>query len=212
MTDQAQKNKERLFNAIQNLKDCAFGANTSYMPFCYSYSNGEYSWDDKKLDEFVDALVKYASNCVYYRPDFERALYLFYSLTIKFISASCNSDEQTFVSLRKIAKVTEKEPGIKCTYEYLIEEQRAYIDRHFNSEEYWSNYREFIGLLELTNYDDFLGTINYSLQKFIDEHELSLFADTAVINSMIMRINRTSSQITGEFRRRERLSEVSNDD
>ena len=112
MTDQAQKNKDRLLNAIQNLKDCALGMNAPYMPFCYSCSSETHNWDDKKFGEFIDTLVGYAPNCVYYRPELERPLYLFYSLTIKYISAACNSSEQTFVSLRKIAKVTEKKPGI----------------------------------------------------------------------------------------------------
>lgn len=211
MTEQAQKNKDRLFNAIQNLKDCAFGMNASYMPFCYSYLNDTYNWDENKLGEFISTLVGYAPNCVYYHAEFDRSLYLFYSLTIRFISAACNSNEQTFVSLRKIAKVTEKNPGIKSTFEYLIEEQETFINRHFDAETYWLEYREFVDILDKTNYNDFFGTINYTLQKFIDEHSLSLFSDTAVINSMIMRINRTSSQITSEFRRRERLSEVIDD-
>ena len=212
MTDQAQKNKDRLLNAIQNLKDCALGMNASYMPFCYSCSSETHNWDDKKFGEFIDTLVGYAPSCVYYRPELERPLYLFYSLTIKYISAACNSSEQTFVSLRKIAKVTEKKPGIKCTYEYLIEDDAAYINRHFDADIYWADYREFIGLLEVTSYPDLFGTINYSLQRFIDEYVLSLFSDTALINSMIMRINRTSSQITSEFRRRERVAEVIDDD
>lgn len=211
MTDQTQKNKNRLINAIQNLKDCAFGMSASYMPFCYSYSNDTYNWDERKLDNFINGLVGYAPNCACYDTEFSRPLYLFFSLTIRFISAACNSNEQTFISLCKIAKLTQKSPGLKCAYEYLIEEDKNSISNFFDENAYWKEYHEFVYILDHINHSDFICTINYVLQEFIDNHSLSFFSDTNVINTMIMRINRTSSQITGEFRKRERLTEVADE-
>ena len=210
MTEQENKNKERLMKAIDNLRDCVCGMNSSFMTYCCSESNTIFDWDEKKFEDFVGLLCSYAFKSACYHSEFDCMLQKFYSLTIKFIVAACNPNEHTFLSIRKIAKLLEKTPGYKCTYEYLIEAQETAIDEMFT--DYWEMYDEFVKLLVGLEHEDFYETVRFSLQRFVEENSLTLFADTAAINSLSKRIDRVSVQYLGEFRRRTQLTGVDNDD
>lgn len=213
MSEISEKNKERLFNAIQNLKDCAFGMQASYVPLCYSHDADDLVWDEQKKENFIRDLICFASNKHNYTPDLERPIYLFFDITLKFIAAACRFSEQAFVSLRKIAKVAYKpEPEKKCTFEYLIEAEKVNIDKKFNESTYWSNYDEFITYLIRIDNDLLFSCIKYALEEFVDNRELSAFSDTVAINNMITRVNRTASIILAEMRKRESSLEVISDE
>ena len=213
MSEISEKNKDRLFNAIQNLKDCAFGMQASYVPLCYSHDGDDLVWDEQKKESFIHDLIRFASNKHNYTPELERPIYLFFDITIKFIAAACRFSEQAFVSLRKIAKVAYKsDPEKKCTFEYLIEAEKEQIDKMFGETTYWSNYSEFITWLIKIDNDLLFACIKYALEEYIDDRALSAFSDTTAINNMITRVNRTASIILAEMRKRESSLEVINDE
>lgn len=191
MTEIQKKNEERIFCAIQKLKDSVFGMNSSYVNYCYSYKDGFYHMDNEKMNYFILELVDLAKTTQTYQDEFEQRIYDILFLGIKYIEMFCPFDDQNFAGLRKIAESAYKTSlDYKSTFDILINDQKEQLDLAF-----LNKYEDFTSNIIKVDFQKFYKCIKHSLEAFIDKNNLNCLYAEELTNKVVFKIERLSQTI-----------------
>lgn len=198
MTELQRNNEEKIFSAIQDLKDSIFGLNNSYVNFCYEYSENFHYLNEEKMDSFISELIELSRNTNTYKNEFESLIKDLLYMEIKYIQHFCPFNDQTFASLRKIAETVYKPNAeYKSTFDVLIGDQKDFLDLIF-IEKYDNFTQEIINV----DFNEFYKCIKHALEAFIDNHNLNCLNDEAATSNMVFKISRLSQRIQFDTRQR----------
>ena len=206
MNETRISNEQKIFSAIQELKDSIFGLKQSYTEFCYDYSEETGLFlDPEKTNDFANNLLETSKPVRYYDSDFEEIFPLFIKMSVIFLDATCNPSDWLFVSIRKIGKtIYEEDPQQKSTFEIMVNNAKEAINSHHDSKQFWDTYELFQSKSSLINMRNFGQYVKLSVERFIDDNGLNYLDDTKATEMLISRINRTSSIIAKEVQRKSR--------
>lgn len=203
MNEKQRENEKKIFDAIQDLKDSIFGLKQSYIPFCFDYSTESgYLLNTEKLNVFSQELAKLARTTKTYDDNFEPVIPLFFIVCIKFLTASCNPSDWLFLSIRKIAKTNDgTEDYPISTFDIMIKNSSVFLKGYYQDGIFWNEYDEFKTLMLEVDKDNFYQCIKNTIETFIDENNLNSLNDDKTTQSLLSKINRTSSVIARELQR-----------
>ena len=205
MNQKQWENEEKVFKAIQDLKDSMFGMKQSYIPFCYTNDREDgYRFSEEKTKAFVEKLCGYAVGTRSYCSELERVIPLFFEVTTKLLAAICSSGDWVFVSYRKLADTAKKTcPEEKSVYERIVEDHRNKIDRMFSKDAFWPLYEEFAGYMGQVDGEGFYLCVKHTLEEFLDDHRLNCLDKDQLTESIVARISRLSASIERDLDRAE---------
>lgn len=197
MTEKQRINEEKVFDAIQDLKDSVFGLKNSYVRFCYSDSESGRFWDNSRVDIFIDEIIENAKKSSYYKSEFASDIKLILELILKFIHKVCPFEDQRFVSIRKIVKTAEKPTtDYKSVFEIMIETQNQYFDM-----EYQNKCNELFLNITGIDFQSFYKCIKHGIEAFIDSKGLNILNDDDMTREVLARIKRVTNITTMEVRK-----------
>lgn len=195
-----KENEQKIFDAIQNLKDNIFGATQSYTEFCYLSENSEKGYtlrlDDNKLQDFAKELSDTAKNVEEYTSDYSKVLPVFFRMAVMFLTAACNPDDWIFLSIRKLGRtVYKKDVSEQSVFDIMVQDSSHYIKEYFPEGTFNVEYTLFndsIVGVDLTNFEL---CVKHALEHFIDNHKLNSLDDYAYTKRILAQINRSASLI-----------------
>lgn len=209
MENNQAANEKKIFDAIQELKDCIFGLKQTYTDFCYEHTVKDgcssYMMSTEKLNDFANELSETAKAVRYYNESFDPILPVFFKVTIMFLTAACNPSDWLFVSIRKIGgTVFKTDPDEKSTFDIMVETATPTINDYFTDGLFWKDYELFNASLGGVDLSDFEQCVKRTIERFIDEHELNALGDDVATQNFVARINRTAVTIARDLRRSSR--------
>lgn len=214
MNKTQKENEEKLFKAIQDLKDSIFGLKQPYIPLCYDISPERgYEFNSRKMRALVDELTETSKTVRSYQAEFAPILPLFFELCFKFLAAVCNPSDWIFVSIRKIANTLYRHaPGADSTFDRMLRNNRNTIDNLFAQDEFWPLYEDFSARIDELDFQGFSQCVKHTVETYIDNHHLNTLDHDQATQSIITRLNRVSSTIQRDVSRFDRMESVTGDD
>ena len=205
MNQKQWENEEKVFKAIQDLKDSIFGLKQSYIPFCYTNDREDgYRFSEEKTKVFVQKLSECAVETRPYSPELERVIPLFFEVTTKLLAAICSSGDWVFVSFRKLADTAKKScPEENSVYERIVADHKYKIDRMFDKEAFWPLYEEFMGYMGHVDGERFYLCVKQTVECFLDDHRLNCLDKEQLTESIVARISRLCASIERDLDRAE---------
>lgn len=202
MDPMQQKHEDEIFQAIQDLKDSIFGLKQPYTPYCYEDIPGQgYVFSPAKTGEFVGQLCALAREVRSYREELEPVLPLFFSMTVRLLSAICGSGDWVFVSFRKIAKTALKsEPDEESTLDRIVSSHRHLLDLHFPEGEFWADFDVFSHYMGRVDPDSFYMCVKHTVERYLDCRRLNPLDSPRTTQAITTRIHRLSAAIEQELR------------
>lgn len=200
-----RQNEDRIFKAIQDLKDSIFGLRQSYIPFCYTNDQEDgYRFSEEKTALFVAELSEYAGRTRTYSDELKEAMPLFFEVSLKLLAAICSSGDWVFVSFRKLANAAMKDSSEEeSTFERIVASHRAPIERMFPTDSFWLPYEKFCGYMGRVNAENFSLCVKHTVEDFLDDHCLNCLDKDQLTESIVARISRLSASIERDLDRAE---------
>ena len=201
-------NEEKIFDAIQDLKDSLFGLKNSYANYCYSESSNGLYWNNNKSERFIEEIISQAKSTKTYNEEFEPIIRAALELSLKFILHACNFEEQQFVSLRKIIKTMEKDiEGEPSVFEIMVNRQKGYFDNI-----YLEKLEQFSLKMVGIDFEAFYKCCKHAIESFIDKNNLNSINSNRVTSEIVLRINRLSKITSSELRKYAEINGVFRDE
>lgn len=196
-------NEEKIFKAIQELKDSVFGLKQPYISFCYNYSREDgYRFIPAKAEFFAAELSRCAMSARTYSEELSEVMPLFFRTVLRLLAAICGSGDWVFVSFRKLAKAALKDtPEDESVLERIVESHRAAIGGMFFEEEFWPEYEAFCGYMGRVDSEAFYLCAKHAVEAFVDEHKLNVLDHDSVTDGVVARISRLAAAIDRDLDR-----------
>ena len=203
MNQKQYKNEEKIFHAIQELKDSIFGLRQPYIRYCFSNTEEEgYVFQEEKACEFARQLGKCARSTRTYCEELEPVIELFFRVTLRLLAAICSSGDWVFVSFRKIAKTALKDtPDEESTLERIVRREKKHIDRMFAEEEFYPEYEEFCSYMGRVDAEGFYLCVKHGVENFLDDNHLNALDRDRVTDSVVAKISRLSASVERDLLR-----------
>ena len=203
MNRKQKENEEKLFKAVQDLKDSFFGLKQPYTRYCYDRTeeNGlVFNWG--KADAFAAVLFEFSPQTRVYGEDLEKAVRLFFRVTVRLLDAICHSGDWIFVSFRKLAETALKSsPEEESVYERIVKNHSTKIDDHFPDGSFWPEYEDFCTFMGQVDSERFYYCVKYTVEAFLDDRRLNVLDRDQLTESVITRISRLSAAIERDLLR-----------
>ncbi len=205
MNRKQRENEDKVFKAIQDLKDSIFGMRQPYIRYCYIHTDEDgLVFCDEKAEIFVTLLCSFCSGTRTYSEEWGAVMPLFFRVTARLLAAICNSGDWIFVSFRKLAKAAMKSsPEEESVYERIVDSHRAQIDQTFPSGVFWPDYESFRSFMGQMDPEDFYLCVKHTLEDFLDDQNLNVLDRDQLTDSVIARMSRLSAAIERDLRRAE---------
>ncbi|MBR3704733.1 MAG: hypothetical protein IKM11_04545 [Oscillospiraceae bacterium] len=205
MNEKQRSNEEKIFKAIQDLKDSVFGLKQPYIRYCYTYTEEEgYRFCVPMADAFADELSMIAQHAPTYCDELSAVMPLFFRMIPRLLAAICASGDWIFVSFRKLAETALKDtPEEKSVLERIVESHRAVIDETFPNGEFWPDYEAFCGYMGRVDNEAFYRCAKNTVEKFLDERQLNVLDSDRATAGVVARISRLAAAIERDLSRRE---------
>ena len=209
MNRKQQENEDKIFSAIQDLKDSMFGMKQPYTRYCYIHSDEDgYVFSEEKAEVFLTLLCSFSPETRTYNPEWGAVMPLFFRVTLRLLAAICNSGDWIFVSFRKLAKTAMKySPNEKSVYERIVDSHREQIDRAFPSGSFWADYESFCTFMGFIDPEAFYQCVKNTLERFLDDQHLNVLDRDQMTDSVVARISRLSAAIERDLKRAEPQTE-----
>ena len=203
MNQRQRENEDRIFHAIQDLKDSVFGLKQPYISFCYiSSSEDGYLFSIEKAFSFADELSQYAKQTRTFSAELSDVMPLFFRTIVKLLAAICGSSDWTFVSFRKLAKTALKNtPEETSVLERIVESHRAVIDDMFTNNEFWPEYEAFRSYMGHIDGEAFYLCAKHAVEDFVDDHKLNVLDRDQLTDGVVARISRLAAAIDRDLER-----------
>lgn len=203
MNQRQIENEEKIFKAIQDLKDSVFGLRQPYISFCYTWSEEEgYCFSPARAEYFAAELSRCAAGTRRYCEELEPVVPLFFRSILRLLSAICGSGDWIFVSFRKLAETALKNtPEERSVLERIVDDHRKIIDRCFPLGEFWEDYEAFCGYMGRVDGEAFYHTVKQGVEAFIDEKGLNILDSDRLTDGVVARISRLAASIDRDLDR-----------
>lgn len=205
MNQKQFENEDKIFQAIQDLKDSIFGLKQPYIRYCYEYTEEDgYVFSRERTGVFAHRLTMCARETRTYSEELSAAIPLFFEMCAMLLAAICGKGDWIFVSFRKIAKAALKSsPEEESVLERIVKNSQEDIDDMFPDGAFWVLYEEFRPYMGQVDAEGFYLCVKHALEDFLDEHHLNALDKDKATESMVARINRLSAAIERDLSRSE---------
>jgi len=203
MNRKQKENEEKVFKAIQGLKDSIFGLKQPYIRYCYTFTeNDGYVFDREKAKFFAGLLAKYSRGTRRYSEELAPVMPLFFEMCAMLLAAICGKGDWVFVSFRKIAETAVKSsPEEESTLNRIVCSYGDEIDSLFPDGAFRKIYLEFESYMGRVSGEDFYYTVKYTLEDFLDDQQLNVLDKDKMTAGTVARINRLSAAIERDLNR-----------
>lgn len=205
MNQKQAENEDKIFKAIQDLKDSMFGMKQPYIRYCYDHTDEDgLVFNKEKAEVFVENLCEFSTKTRTYRGELIPVMPLFFRVTVMLLAAICNSGDWVFVSFRKLAKAALKSsPEEESTYDRIVESHRSQINRMFSANIFWPDYELLRACLGQVDAEDFYLCVKHTLEAFVDDRRLNVLDRDQLTESVVARISRLSATVERDLKRAE---------
>lgn len=208
MNDRQAENEEKIFDAIQDLKDSIFGMKQPYIRFCYRRTEDGIEFDREKTAQFAAELTELSHHTLAYSEELEPVMPLFFEMCAMLLAAICGRGDWIFVSFRKIARTALKaSPEEESTLERIVQSHKETIDFSFPDGSFFPLYDAFNSYMGHVESNDFYHTVKYTLENFVDSHRLNVLDRDRMTENVTARIHRLSAAIERDLNRGEESEE-----
>ena len=203
MNRKQKANEEKIFKAIQDLKDSIFGLKQPYIRYCYTVTEDDgYVFDREKAKFFAGLLAKYSRSTRRYSEELAPVMPLFFEMCAMLLAAICGKGDWVFVSFRKIAETAVKSsPEEESTLNRIVCSYGDEIDSLFPDGAFRKIYLEFESYMGRVSGEDFYYTVKYTLEDFLDDQQLNMLDKDKMTAGTVARINRLSAAIERDLNR-----------
>lgn len=205
MNQRQRENEEKIFKAVQDLKDSVFGLKQPYISYCYTYSQEDgYRFVPAKAEYFAAELSRCAAGTRTYSEELSEVMPLFFRTVVRLLAAICGSGDWVFVSFRKLAKTALKsDPTEESVLERIVESHRAAINKMFWEEEFWPEYEAFNAYMGRVDAENFYLCAKHAVEDFVDEQRLNVLDRDRMTEGVVARISRLAAAIDRDLERPE---------
>lgn len=198
-----RENEDKIFAAVQDLKDSIFGMKQPYTPFCYDITEEDgLVFNDGRAAAFAAELSAFARSTRTYSEALAPAVPIFFLVTLRLLAAICSSGDWVFVSFRKLAKTVGKDsPEEESVYERIVDSHRPHIDRLFPDGRFWPDYDIFRHSMDHADSEDLFLCIKHTLEAFLDDRHLNALDHDPMTENISARISRLSAAVERDLRR-----------
>lgn len=186
------ENKKRVLNAIDLLKDTAFGLGSSYVDYCFSF-NKKQTLDMEKLNSFIDELVTNATRCPEYQPEFEPLMRDGLYMVIVLLSREFAVREYNFLNLMKFVRAWEPNKNTAVSpFDIIIGDRKEQLEPA-----YMERYTRFsTNIAQITKqFDSFYESVHYAMQSFVDSHDLNPLCNEDECSYIMGAIRRATNSV-----------------
>lgn len=203
MNRRQKENEEKIFKAVQDLKDSIFGLKQSYIRYCYRVTEEDgYVFDREKAKFFAGLLSKYSRGTRKYSEELAPVMPLYFEMCAMLLAAICGRGDWVFVSFRKIAETAVKSsPEEESTLNRIVGSYWDELDDMFPDGAFRTLYEEFDSYMGRVSGEDFYYTVKYSLEDFLDDNSLNVLDRDRMTESAVARINRLGAAIERDLNR-----------
>ena len=205
MNQRQRQNEDRIFKAIQDLKDSIFGLRQSYIPFCYTNDREDgYRFSEEKTAIFVAELSEYSGGTRTYSDELKEVMPLFFEVSVKLLAAICSSGDWVFVSFRKLANAAMKDSSEEeSTFDRIVASHRAQIDKMFPADSFWEPYAKFCGYMGRVNAENFSLCVKHTVEDFLDDRHMNCLDRDQTTEHIVARISRLAAAVERDLNRSE---------
>ena len=203
MNRKQQENEDKIFKAIQDLKDSMFGMKQPYIRYCYDRTDEDgLVFNGERAEDFVASLCEFCPQTRTYCSELEPVMPLFFRVTVKLLAAICNSGDWMFVSFRKLAKTALKgSPEEESVYERIASSHQHMIDKMFSEDDFWPDYDLLCDYMGRVDAEGFYLCVKHTLEKFLDDRRLNVLDRDQLTDSVVARISRLSAAFERDLKR-----------
>lgn len=205
MNQRQRENEEKIFKAIQDLKDSVFGLRQPYISYCYNYSEEDgYRFVPARAEYFAAELTRCAMGTRTYGEELSEVMPLFFRTILRLLAAICGSGDWVFVSFRKLAEAALKDdPEDQSVLERIVDSHRAAIARMFFEEDFYPEYEAFRGYMGRVDGEAFYLCVKHAVEDFVDEQRLNVLDHDQLTGTVVARISRLAATIDRDLDRPE---------
>lgn len=198
MSADMKYNEERILQKYQKVKDTIFGLDQPFFRQFYTYTARQgYQYDENEADLLIKSILEY---CDKEEQLFYSIMQDFLDVGLKFLFATCNSDDWIYISFVKLSEIIEKlEEDWVTTMDVMVGDEQETLNRTFG-DEFNETYQRLTNAILGKDLSEFPRYVKKSLEKHIDAKGLNSLDDDILTDEILELMDMVARRVKVMYR------------